>query len=303
MSGIGELMLGDKINSGSNSNLYEIELAGSQGMIPAVAKCSKRAENYISFHLQYHSYLMCRKMFDAKEYIIPQIYFYEKRDAVGDVLVMEKIDDFFEIDFIINGSFYYGDIVIKRIAKAIACLHNSGISGFDIEFYWNALENKLVLLDIGPMFTFNVSYKEMLQEHWEMEKGNAMGRWNIISQILSVEESKEIFKSKKFEDVSLEYILRFIDMNTMLLHIENVAKIHALYIFGKLIKANKKRYLDIFIKEYKKNINELSINNMKYMKGLRTSVVKNITEAKAKLYYSTMETLSEESCSIEISDL
>lgn len=298
MNGTSEIILGNKIDSGSNSNLYDI--VNGQDTNFLVAKCSKNAENYVSFNLQYHSYLACRQIFDINEYIIPQIYLYQKRADIGDILVMEKIENFFDIDFVINGSFYYGDIVIKRIARAIACLHNNGISGFDIELYWNAAENKLVLLDIGPMFTFDVSYEEMLLQHWNMEEENSMGRWNIISQILSADESKEIFKTKKFGDVSLEYIYGFVDWNTMALHIENVAKVHALYIFGKLGKANRKKYLDIFIEEYKKNIIRMSINNIKYMKDLQKSVVQNITKAKAKLYYSTIETLSEESCSIEL---
>ncbi|MDE7251627.1 MAG: hypothetical protein K2O32_01590 [Acetatifactor sp.] len=299
MNGISEIILGDKIDSGSNSNLYEI--VDSQDVNFLVAKCSRNAENYVSFNLQYHSYLTCQSIFNTNEYIIPQIYLYKKQKGIGDILVMEKIEDFFNIDFVVNGSFYYGDIVIKRIAKAIAWLHNNGISGFDIELYWNIVENKLVLLDIGPMFTFDVSYEEMLFQHWRMEKENDMGKWNIISQILSVEESKQIFKSQKFGDVSLEYIVGFVDWNTMSLHIENVAKVHALYIFGKLSKANRKKYLDIFLEEYKKNIIGMSINNIRYMKELQKVITENITKAKAKLYYSTMKTLSEESCSIELS--
>ena len=304
MNDINEIVLGDKINSGSNSNIYEVESINGQNVNSLVAKCSKNAENYISFNLQYHSYRTCRKIFNMNEYIVPRMYFCGKYDRIGDILLMDKMDGFFDIDFIINGSFYYGDLVIKEIARAIAQMHNNKISGFDVELYWNPKENKLVLLDIGPMFTFDLLYNEMLLAHWNMEKENAMGRWNIISQILKEEDAKEIYESGNMENISLEYIMHFIDENTMSFHIENVAKVHALSVFGKLAEPSRKRYLDIFIKEYEKNIQRMSINNIKYIKELKSTILKKTTKAKAKLYYSKAEkTLSEESCSAELSSL
>ena len=135
------------INRGSNSVVYEAHREGKIDATKYVAKCSIDSSNYISFNLQRHSYQLCNEIFD-EDIIVPKVYGYYKDNRIGEILILEKVEDIYDIDFIVNRGYYYAEIVISKIAKAISTLHNHSISGYDIELYWNPNLNKLVLLDV-----------------------------------------------------------------------------------------------------------------------------------------------------------
>lgn len=287
--------LGDRIGEGSNSFIYDV--ISSANSIPYVAKCSRNCNNYVSFNMQYNSYLGCY-MLGEYSIIVPKILLYGQCSGIGDVLIMEKIENLYDLSFIINNSLFYGEIIIKKVAEGIARLHNMGISGYDVEFYWKADINQLVLLDIGPQFTFDINYSDMLSQHLEIEKDNLMGTWNIISQIVPEAEAKEYFnKIKKYDQSRLE---EFIDAKTLQLHIMNVAKIHALTIICKLSLHKQKYYLEIFLNEYKKRSETMSINSRLYLREFRNTVENKSTYGEAYLYYSKVKTLCRESCSVQL---
>lgn len=287
------------INRGSNSVVYEAHREGKIDATKYVAKCSIDSSNYISFNLQRHSYQLCNEIFD-EDIIVPEVYGYYKDNRIGEILILEKVEDIYDIDFIVNRGYYYAEIVISKIAKAISTLHNHSISGYDIELYWNPNLNKLVLLDVGPEYTIGIDTFSSIRKHWEIEKDNYMGLWNIESQILEAEWAKQIFKTKAVKDQSVETVLQYINPSSLTMHIENVAKVHALSIFGKISPGNRSRLLDIFIKEYKKNCEQLDMDSQRYISSLKKGVLSNLNKAKAKLYYSMENTLSEESCYAEI---
>lgn len=288
-----------EIGRGSNSVVYDIERDSRENSRKYVAKCSLNNSNYISFNLQRDSYERCSDM-DAEGIIVPKVYDYFKDDQIGDILVLDKIENVYDIDFMINQGFYYSEIIVKDIAKAIAILHNKMISGYDVEFYWNAEFNKLVLLDLGPSHTFGVDTVETIRKHWEIEQENYMGLWNIESQILDFNIAKEIFKNKGVMDVKIDVILDSINSRSNLLHVENVAQIHALSIFGKIGECNRFRLFEIFEKTYKHYCNDYNFLNHMYINNLKKCIKNKITKASAKLYYSLENVLSEESCCTEL---
>ena len=84
------------------------------------------------------------------------------------------------------------------------------------------------------------------------------------------------------------------------MHIENVARVHALSIFAKFDARKRRQLLDIFVKEYGRNRDCSDINSQRYIEVLTDGVISNLSKAKAKLYYSVENVLSEESCSAEM---
>lgn len=289
------IRLGKKIGEGSNSYIYDVYPIGNNPLL--VAKCSKNNKNYVSFNLQYNSFLKCESLSDDS-LIVPKVYLYGQADSIGDVLLIEKMENLHDISFIINNSLFYGEVIIKKIAETIAKLHNMGISGYDVEFYWNADTNQLVLLDIGPQYTIDCSCEEMLYNHLQLEENNPMGIWNIVSQIIPVQEAKDYFSKRTiFEENRLANL---IDNNSMTLHIINVAKIHALSIMSKLTLQKQEYYLKIFLREYKRVRETISINSALYIKSFKKTVEEKNMFAEACLYYSTVETLCKESCAVQL---
>lgn len=288
--------IGDKIGEGSNSFIYDVvRFDGSDEEL--IGKISKNNMNYVSFNLQYNSFL-ASEILNDEEIIVPHIYLYGNSHDMGDVLVMQKIKNIYSLNFIISNSFYYGEVIVKKVAGAIAQLHNLGISGYDIEFFWKADTNQLVMLDVGPQFTFDIDSTEMLRHHLDIEKNNPMGQWNIISQIIPRELAKEVFgEIGKYEDIE---VLRYIDTNSVKKHIENVAKIHALSVISLLTIQNRLQYLEIFISEYKKRRNRLSFDSAVYLKAIGDTVRNGELFAEANLYYPLFETLCRESCTARI---
>lgn len=290
--------LGDIIDSGSNSRIYSVIKNNGKHCSNLIAKCSENSKNYISFNLQYHSYMNC---FDklGVNYIIPKIIWYEQECEIGDFLIMQKLENLQEINVFFDNQLC-NDNIIKKLAIAMALLHSISISGYDIEFYWNEYEEKIAILDIGPMYTFGVSTSDMLYKHLEIEKNNFMGQWNIISQIADVEYAKAIFKNHDISDANFDFLYSMIEPDSVFLHIRDVASLHALYFFGKFSLQKRKEMVDIFISEYKKNISKISFFNSFYLGHLKKAVYNNITKATAQLYYSTVDTLCKESCCMEL---
>ena len=54
------------------------------------------------------------------------------------------------------------------------------------------------------------------------------------------------------------------------------------------------------MKEYGRNRDCSDINSQRYIEVLTDGVISNLSKAKAKLYYSVENVLSEESCSAEM---
>lgn len=288
----------NEISRGSNSVVFDVK--DEIGILTnAVAKCTPNNSNYISFNLQKHSYQFCKKLF-KDDVLVPNVLSYFKNKNIGEVLILEKMENLFDIDFIINGEYYYSEVVIRKIAKTIALLHNCSISGYDVEFYWNPEYNKLVLLDIGPLYTFGVDVYEEIRRHWDIEQNNYMGLWNIESQILDSNIAKEIFKKKEVMRQKPESLFNSLDPASTTKHIIDVAQVHALSIFGKLCPEKRNSYLDKFIEEYKKNREIFDIDGCRYINTFRAAVTNGLLKAKAKLYYSLESVLSEESCCAEI---
>ena len=293
-----EIELFDIFKQGSNSNVCEMKFKNKSDIY--LAKCSRSSDNYISFNLQCKSFMITKSRIKDERIVIPNIMLYGTIDEIGDILIMDKLENLFEIDFIINNELYYGELIIKLIASVIAYLHSLGISGYDVEFYWKADTNQLVVLDIGPQYTFGYSSNEMLEKHWNLELNNYMGTWNIISQIIPKEDAKRAFKNN-LKGIDLDYLKKYLDDNSIKKHIENVAKVHALTFFAKLPKYKQKKYVDIFLSEYKKNITNYSFENLSYMNNIKKTIENNIKQATACLYYSNEETLCNVSCSTVIS--
>lgn len=285
----------DIIGNGSNSNVYDV----SSDDLPkaSVAKCSKNHSNYVSFNLQYNASLKVINSITDPCVIIPNIYMYGYSQNLGEILVMEKVENICQLDFIINNSIGEGLLIIRTVATFIAHLHNVGISGYDIEFYWKLDSRQLVVLDIGPLDTFNCSSKAMICSHWHQENENPCGKWNLVSQILPIEQSKKIFAAS-LDNIKIEQVLEYINPESVYIHIQNVARIHALLLIAQI--ANPHQYLRIFISYYKKNINILSHDSITYLRYFKNTVLSNINEAEVCLYYSMANVLCKESCSVSL---
>ena len=291
-----DISLGRQIGKGSNSSIFEIYTDNIYPQ-PLIGKISNNNKNYVSFNLQYHSFLECQSLID-NNILVPRVFFYGFESSLGEVLIMQKIDELYDLGLIVNNSLYYGELVIKKAAEAIARLHNRGISGYDIELYWNPRVNQLVILDVGPQYTFDVSYKEMLANHFGIEKNNPMGRWNLISQIIPETDAKKWFG--KTEDFDAKKMLEYIDPSTVTMHISDVANIHALSTISKLPLYKQEYYLKIFIREYKKYRNAMTLNSAKYLKSFADVIRNGGVTAEANLYYSKVKTLCKESCAVEL---
>ena len=288
--------LGELIGKGSNSNIYEL-YTQSKYADSVIGKISNNNKNYVSFNLQYNSFLLCQSL-NNYGVLVPRIYFYGQVDELGEILIMQKLEELYDLSFIINNSLYYGELVIKKVAETLARLHNMGISGYDVEFYWNPQINQLVILDIGPQYTFDINYDEMLNRHFYMEKNNPMGKWNLVSQIIPEDEAKKWFSN--IESFDENDLLEYIDPSTVTMHVANVAQIHALSTISKLSQHKQKQYLDIFLKEYKKHRKAMTLNTAEYIKKFSGVVENGYLSAEANLYYSKVKTLCRESCAVHL---
>lgn len=176
---------------------------------PCIAKCTIDSDSYKSFNTQQLSYKLCEKIKDV-EIKVPKVVEYYHDDSYGDILILEKIDNIISIESALRTHVCYVEKMISILAKAISMMYLLGISGFDTEFYWQPFERKIVILDIGPMYSFDLFTEEMLLKVWNSEKYNRMGRWNIISEVMERQMAKHVFESDAIMDVTFEQVLEFI---------------------------------------------------------------------------------------------
>lgn len=291
-----EIALGKLVGTGSNSYVYQCEKFRSNTCNMLVAKCTKEPTRYYSFQLQYESMLKTMEFRDENIIIASPVFWGMCKD-IGEVLIMNEMQNLYSVDFIINNGLYYGELIIRNIAKAIAFLHNNHISGYDIELFWDVINNKLVVLDIGPLYTFDVSYETMLKEHWKSLQDNRIGRWNMLSLILPINRTDELKNCDAFANDLLDELLLGIDERTMALHLENVAKIHAINIIGKLSENYRMQYLKLFKKTYLDEIEHIQFANVQYINCFEKVLSNKKLAATAKLYYSKNDTLCKMSCS------
>lgn len=288
-----KIELGDFITCGTDSEVYSVRNLDGKETKNFIAKITPKKENYMSFNLQNRAMVfLYEKLKNICEF--PKSIFYDKHSDCGELLVMTKLKDFISLDKCFEFFPESTEDIIRNVAKIIATLHSNHNSGYGIEFYWNYINEKIVVLDASPMNTFAVSTEDSLTEHWNAEKENLMGRWNIISQIIPRNEAKQIFKEKGVLNYSLSNLLSYIKEDSVELHIKNVARTHALYIIGR-IKDNRRAYARFFLSEYKKNLGNYSVCNDLYADEFLKAMDDTICSAKAKLYYSNEDTLCESS--------
>ena len=295
--GFASVELGEIINTGSNSHIREVLSLNNRRVEGLLAKCSKQADNYISFNLQFLSYTKCARA-NLPGAVLPEIICYGMSQGIGEILIMRRLSGLREIYSVTAQRPELSRTVIRKIAETISALHDMGLSGYDMEFYWDADKNELVILDIGPEQTIGVSSREMLAQHWRMEANNLIGRWNIISQTMPKDDAKEIFLNRRISFVGIEEILGYINEDSVKLHVENVAQIHALSIIGRQDEHNQNKSLETFTAHYKHKSNP---DKIRYIKEFENAVSDKKQTAKARLYYSTVENLSEVSCEVCLS--
>jgi len=291
--GVASVELGDIINTGSNSRLYKVLSYNNKHIKDLVAKCSKVSENFISFHLQFLSYVKCRNAV-FMDCVLPKVISYGTSEGIGEILIMEHLADICEIhSLLVNQSEARFDCTAK-LAEALSAMHDLGISGYDTEFYLNT-DNALIILDIGPPETVTLSAAEMLIKHWDMEVNNIVGKWNIISQLMPKKRAKEIYMHRQISSVRINDVLPYIEEASAKLHLINVARTHSLSIIVHQDENNRNRLLEIFKEHYTQN---MSPNKTLYLEAFEEAVSSKIQEAEARLYYSTVDTLSEVSCKV-----
>lgn len=289
----------EKIGEGSNSLVYSCEVVGGEDIGNAVVKIPPDPKRYVSTKLQAYSYEKASIICDAK-ISIPKVYSYNISNEFGDLLLLERKDNIYSLDFIIKNNLYYTDEIIILVAQALAKLHKLKISGYDLEFFWDVVNNQLVLLDIGPCFTFDNNVREMLDKHFEIEEKHINGRWNIISQILPCEYAKSIFENHMITKINIDDLLNYMENDAIKLHIKSVAETHALALFRSLPQCAINRYIKLFKRSYIRECGEYSISNIIYLKAFEMALQSGKKDAKVQLYYSKEKTLSKTSCRVQI---
>lgn len=302
------VVLGAKVGEGSNSVVYDaVSMDGH-----LVVKCTKGAKRYISFNLQRHSYECLSHIFGTVstargkgniKIVTPRVHFYGRRDGVGEVMVMDKMASLFDIELAMTSSLYPDGIVAGAVGAVIALLHENGISGFDAEFYWDMTRDAVILLDVGPVATFGVTAGDMISTHWDIERDNRMGKWNIVSQVLPLGEAKALYAADGFMDVPLQHIIDSLDANTAMRHIQDTAKVHAVSLFGRMSKEVKPHLLDAFVKEYRRNTTRSTECNDIYIDTFQDAVLSGIKSGAACLYYPQKAALSSESCTAVLQEV
>lgn len=293
------IQYGNLMAHGTDSEIYSLSYFQDYNPDRLVAKRSKQKDNYMSFNLQKEAMIILEK---DLEHLCesPKFIYYDRKQDFGDLLVMTKIPFYIPLEEYIELAPSETTNVIKIVARLIATLHNKGNSGYGIELYWDYVNKKLVLLDISSMDTFGFSTEEMLYKHWMAEKDNYMGRWNLISQIVPIEEAKKVYKNKSALDYSFSNMENYINNESSLLHVINVAKVHALYIIGK-IKEDREFYAKLFVSEYIKQIKTVTFYNDTYINNFLNTILENVCNAKAKIYYSTVSTLCDTTYECDLS--
>lgn len=295
-----EVYVQEKIGQGSNSIVYSCKVVGCEDIDNAVVKIPPNSRRYVSTKLQAYSYEKASIIGDDK-ISIPKMYCYNTSDEFGDLLLLERKDNIYSLDFIIKNNLYYTEEIIILVAKALARLHKLKISGYDLEFSWDVINNQLVLLDIGPCFTFDNNVRDMLEKHFDIEKNHITGRWNIISQILPCECAISTFENDMIMQITVDDLVNHMKEDAISLHIKNAAETHALSLLGLFPQGDINKYIKLFKRSYiKEYVGEYSISNMTYLKAFEMALQSGKKDAEVQLYYSKEKTLSKTSCRVQI---
>lgn len=286
-----DIQLGNKINEGSNSYIYEVSFEGED----YVAKIPKEKVRYISFYLQVKAMKKVLRYKDKINFKVPNVVYYSLTDKnYGEILIMEKMKNIYPIDFMIRQQLVDYQFIVVEVAKAIAFLHSISISGYDIEFFWDVLENKLVLLDINQEYTIGYTTQEMLKNTFEMEihMQNTMGMWNISSCILEKQAAIKVYETNAIHSVTLEDLNNQIEDNSVQLHIENVAKSHYIQVICSINKAMRTQATQLYLNTYKRSCVSSDFQKALYLSCFEKANKKQIKSCTVKLYYSKNETIS-----------
>ena len=263
-------------------------------------KVPHSTERFISCALQVDSLEACQEA--DISFVTPKVIRYDKyHDICGEMLVMERLNKIYPINFLMRNGMVEREIIINCVAKAIAELHGLGISGFDVEFYWSFEYNKLALLDLGPRYTIGYTGAEMVRKHYEfaLERHNWMTLWNIVSELLDCNESLLLFQKiiQNNETPQVEYLQNAVSEGAEKKHIQSVARNHYLQLLGDCPRYLQKKMKSLFIKKYMSYFENV---NFLYVDAFSNAYREGITSNTAFLYFSKFSTLSKMSNSVSI---
>lgn len=284
------------IGKGSNSKVYRCIYNGTE----YAAKIPHSLDRFISCALQVDAMKLCEKQ--QLSFVLPKVVFYDDlSDKWGEILVMEKLNDIYPVDFLMRTGIIDREYITAGIAKAIAELHNIGISGFDAEFYWSFEYKKIVILDLGPRYTIGYTAAQMIEKHYDIINGcgNRMPLWNIVSELLDEQIAMRyypgIISGELLPDIG--ELINAADNTAEQKHIRGVASNHYLQLFGECPLSSKNACVDLFLKTY---LRECNIANFIYVNSFREAFTDNISNSEAFLYLSKHKTLSKMSNSVKI---
>ena len=284
-----EIDFSHMIGKGSNSRVYNCIFNGHKYAV----KLPLSSERYISNQLQVDS-MQYLSSISTNSFFIPQIVFFNNRDQqYGEVVVMDKLENIYPIDFLLRNGMLDSEYIILMIAEAIAILHDSGISGFNLEFYWSYQHRRISLLDIGPRYTKGYSSKEMVSYHYEIARKscNKMLMWNLASELLPESDSIKHYTNI----LSGEYVPPLNELQESICesayrdHICSVAQNHYLQIFSCFSPSVRNQMINLFIKRYSEIAH---FPDYLYIRSLLNSHRIDLKESTAYLYYSKWPTLS-----------
>lgn len=292
-----EINVSKLIGEGSNSKVYSCNIDGKE----CAVKVPHNAERFMSCALQSDSLMACQKT--NLSFVVPRVIQYKNNhETWGEMLIMDKLDKLYPIGFLMrNGLMDWGHI-IGCAAKAIAELHNLGISGFDVEFYWSYEYKKMALLDLGPRYTIGYTGTEMVGKHYKyaIENQNWMIMWNLVSELFDRSESMPLFSKivRGKEIPRLEELHKAVGECAEQEHICGVARNHFLQLMGDCPEQLRKEMLHLFIRKYSAYA---KVANYLYISAFKKAHRENITSNSAYLYISKYNTLSKMSNFVSIS--
>lgn len=291
----------EPIGIGSNSKVYCCNYQGKN----CVVKVPLSKEKFISSIFQVDSIKRIYDNGEPRGFTLPHVLGFFASDSIwGELVFMDKIDKIYPLDILLNNGMADSIYVINKVAEAIATLHNVGISGYDVEFYWSYDFEKVVLLDIGPSFTINTDAHEMVYQHFMLAKrnNNYMAMWNLVSELFDSKSSKNLFSDIIEGKMcpSVDDLIDSIKDNSEYLHVASVARNHYLQILSCCDNKIKGELVDIFIRRY---IKVATIPSLIYIQAFKNSFNQAISSSQSFLYYSKYKAISKMSNTVQISEL
>ncbi len=291
-----EIDTSNLIGKGSNSKVYCCNING----VEYAAKVPHNPERFISCFLQVESLILCQE--SETSFVTPNVIMYDPyNNKWGELLVIDKLENFFPISFLMRNGMVDREYIISSVAKAIAELHALGISGFDVEFYWSYKFKKLALLDLGPRHTIGCTSHEMIKEHYEyaLSKKNWMTLWNIVSELLESEEAMDFFDKiiRGVNIPSIEKLQDAVSEKSEQEHIQGVARNHFLQLTGDCPRSLQRKAVSLFIRKY---FSSISTPSYAYASAFENAFKRHITSSSACLYISKYNTISKMSNSVSI---